>query len=573
MDGKTTPGAHHAVPSNPQLFRKESRMFSTVLRHKKHLPILGLSTLLAGILCMANAVSAQPVQSPDWQQVTPSGVGVSLARMSTGDYVVVGIESPLTIDPRYGAIMTLKRYGSAGQPAWSAQVTPPTLVGLKPSKVLIDAQDNIYVLANEGDYNYTICIPEDPTCTSGQIKGLFDAYSIVQKYAPGGTLLWQQQLLGLTGLVPVQGAFDPSGDLYLTWDPNPTRSAVSGRAAVVRRLNKDTGATLWSSFTSYAGVPGALALSSTGTVLVAAAGTSGLFIAEFAPDTGARLTLTTYAAAAGVYPPGMAVGPQGEVAFTGQSAEGLFLGVESAARQPAFTLSTTPGAQGRLVAVDANSQLVVAGTVPGSSGTNWLLLRYDAAGTPVHAPVVLDRHASATEAPQDLILAGGGAAYITGAAGPGTSIDPNATQAVTMRLAPSGTIDWIASAPTGVRGVDAALALDGSVAVLAAGEMTLLHYRGAGPAVPTVMTLSRSSVRGGNNVTGALTLSAPTGAVVRLTSSNPSIASVPSTLNVPGGISTANFTIKTSKVRTNTAVTITATANGVSTSAILLVTR
>ncbi|MBK8275172.1 MAG: hypothetical protein IPK92_04875 [Nitrospira sp.] len=144
---------------------------------------------------------------------------------------------------------------------------------------------------------------------------------------------------------------------------------------------------------------------------------------------------------------------------------------------------------------------------------------------------------------------------------------------MTMRLAPSGTIDWIASAPTGVRGVDAALALDGSVAVLAAGEMTLLHYRGAGPAVPTAMTLSRSSVRGGNNVTGALTLSAATGAVVRLTSSNPSIASVPSTLNVSGGISTANFTIKTSKVRTNTAVTITATANGVSTSAILLVTR
>lgn len=141
-----------------------------------------------------------------------------------------------------------------------------------------------------------------------------------------------------------------------------------------------------------------------------------------------------------------------------------------------------------------------------------------------------------------------------------------------MQLVSSGTIDWNASAPTGVRGVDAALALDGSVAVLAVGKITLLHYREARAVVPTALTLSRSSVRGGNNVTGMLTLSAPTGAVVSLTRSNPSIASVPSILNVFGGISTANFTIKTSKVRTNTAVTITATANGVSTSAILLVT-
>lgn len=548
-------------------------MFSTGLRQKKHRLMLGLSTLLAGILCMTTAALAQPVQSPDWQRATPGGIGASLARMSTGDYVVVGIESPITANPQYGAIMALKRYGSAGQPVWSAQVTP-RYDGIKPSKVLIDAQDNIYVLASEGAYNVIFCIPEDPTCTGGPTNQIFDASSIIQKYAPSGTLLWQQQVSGLTGLVPVQGAFDPSGDLYVTWDPNPTRSAVSGRTAAVRRLNKDTGATIWSSFTSYAGVPGALALSSTGTVLVAAAGTSGLFIAEFAPDTGARLTLTNYPAAAGVYPPGMAVGPQGEIAFTGQSAEGLFLGVESSARQPVFTLSTTPEAQGRLVAVDANGQLVVAGTAPGSSGTNWLLLRYDAAGVPVHAPVVLDRHASAAETPLDLILAGGGAAYITGAAGPGTSTDPNAMQAVTMRLAPNGNIDWIASAPTGVRGVDAALALDGSVAVLAAGEMTLLHYRGAGPAVPTALTLSRSSVRGGNNVTGTLTLSAPTGAVVKLTSSNPTVASPSSsTLNLPSGITTVNFGIKTSRVRTNTAVTITATANGVSTSAILLVTR
>ncbi|MDH4252421.1 MAG: hypothetical protein OEV27_14670, partial [Nitrospira sp.] len=64
-----------------------------------------------------------------------------------------------------------------------------------------------------------------------------------------------------------------------------------------------------------------------------------------------------------------------------------------------------------------------------------------------------------------------------------------------------------------------------------------------------------------------------TGGVVKLTSSNPAVVSVPSTVTVPSGVNSASFDIKTSEVKTDTAVTITATANGMSTSAILLVRR
>lgn len=511
--------------------------------------------------------SAQLVQVADWRQSIPGGVGVAVDRMSIGDYVVVGIESPSSIDPTYGEMMTLQRYGQNGQPVWTQPVrTPKTTnyAGIKPARVLIDIDDNIYVFSNDGDYNYRLCIPEDPTCQPG-ILGLFDGSWRVQKYSPAGTLLWQNRTSGV-GQVPAYAVFDPSGDVFV---------AFRGGFATTRvvRLGSVDGTILWTSGTPYAALAGAIALSSTGTVLVAGAGPYGLSISEFAPDTGARMITTIYAEAAGSYSPGMAVGSQGEIAFTGKSATGLFLGLESAARQPLFTLSTTPGAEGRHVAVNAQGQLVVAGTVPGASGTNWLLLRYDTTGAPVHAPVVIDRHASAVEEPRDLILGAQGVTYITGAAGPGTTLDPNATQAVTVRLAANGTIDWVASESAGVRGVDAVLALDGSVAVLMAGNMSLLHYPVAALPIPTALTLSPTIVQGGKTAKGTVTVSASAGTVIKLTSSNPAVVSVPSTVTVSSGATTASFTMQTSRVRTNTSVTITATANGVSISTTLIVKR
>jgi hypothetical protein len=480
---------------------------------------------------------------------------------------VVGIESLSSLNPAYGITLTLQRYSSTGQPVWSQPVrTTSTVAGFKPTSVRIDADGNIVVLASEADFNSSICVPPGSICPP-PTEPLFNAWWLVQKYSPAGVLLWQRRQLEVS-IMPGQGVFDATGDLYIAFDYNS-----GGRTAVVRRLSGATGATLWTALTPDGAKPGALALSSSGTVLLAGASSLGLSINEFAPDTGARLTRTLYATAAGYYAPGMALGPQGEIAFTGKSAEGLFLGLENAARQSLFTVSTTPGAQGRQVAVDAQGHLVVAGVIPGSSGSNWLLLRYDASGAPVHAPVVIDRHASATEEPLDLILGGEGAAYITGAAGPGTTVDPNGTQAVTVRLASNGNIDWMASESAGVRGLGAALALDGSVAVLAAGDMSLVHYPVVGAAIPTALKLSATSVRGGNRIKGTVTLSTNTGTVVKLTSSNPSIVSVPSTVTVPSGVNRASFDIKTSKVRTNTAVTITATANGMSTSAIVLVLR
>jgi len=92
--------------------------------------------------------------------------------------------------------------------------------------------------------------------------------------------------------------------------------------------------------------------------------------------------------------------------------------------------------------------------------------------------------------------------------------------------------------------------------------------------VPSSLSLSPTSVQGGGSSTGTLTLSgqAPTGgAVVSLVNSNPAAATVPASVTVPAGVTTATFTVASSVVDVVTEVSITASYNGTSRSATLVV--
>jgi uncharacterized repeat protein (TIGR03803 family) len=98
-----------------------------------------------------------------------------------------------------------------------------------------------------------------------------------------------------------------------------------------------------------------------------------------------------------------------------------------------------------------------------------------------------------------------------------------------------------------------------------------------GNSSPTVssVTLNPTSVTGGNNSTGTVTLSsaAPSGgSTVSLSSSNTSVATVPSSVIVSSGQTSANFTVTTTSVTTNTNVTITATLGSSSGQATLTIT-
>jgi hypothetical protein len=108
---------------------------------------------------------------------------------------------------------------------------------------------------------------------------------------------------------------------------------------------------------------------------------------------------------------------------------------------------------------------------------------------------------------------------------------------------------------------------------------------GAGVTVTTTLTvdpvgalsglsLSPTSVTGGNSSTGTVTLgsAAPSGGTsVALSSSTTTVATVPSSITVPAGETSVSFTVSTNSMSSNTSVTISASAGGTTKSATLTV--
>ena len=91
----------------------------------------------------------------------------------------------------------------------------------------------------------------------------------------------------------------------------------------------------------------------------------------------------------------------------------------------------------------------------------------------------------------------------------------------------------------------------------------------------SAVSVSPTSVVGGTTSQGTITLTsgAPSGgAVVTLSSANTSVVSVPASVTVAAGVSSATFGVNTSAVTANTGVTITATYGGVSRTTTLTVT-
>lgn len=90
----------------------------------------------------------------------------------------------------------------------------------------------------------------------------------------------------------------------------------------------------------------------------------------------------------------------------------------------------------------------------------------------------------------------------------------------------------------------------------------------------SALTLSPTSVVGGGSVTGTVTLTAaaPSGGfVVSLSSNNPGLASVPPSVTVAAGATRASFAVTTTAVNDSQFATITASAGGVSRSAVLTI--
>ena len=101
------------------------------------------------------------------------------------------------------------------------------------------------------------------------------------------------------------------------------------------------------------------------------------------------------------------------------------------------------------------------------------------------------------------------------------------------------------------------------------------HVTASAPAALNAVSVSPTSVTGGNSATGTVTLTAAApsgGALVSLSSSNTAIAVVPASVTVAAGATTATFAVATFAVNGNTSATITAAYNGTTRTATLTAT-
>jgi uncharacterized repeat protein (TIGR03803 family) len=214
------------------------------------------------------------------------------------------------------------------------------------------------------------------------------------------------------------------------------------------------------------------------------------------------------------------------------------------------------------------------------------IFRMDAAGnfTVLHR---FDAYASDGGSPVSGLIEGrDGFLYGTASIG-GQPVDAPSRYGVVYRTDKAGTVTVLHTftGPDGRKPL-AALAqgaggqLYGSTVIGGAfGLGVLFRVDLAAPApLPTLtgLTLAPSAVVGGQTSTGTVTLGSPApsgGAIVALSSSRSSVASVPATVTVPRGATNASFVVSTKPVKRTRKTTITASYNSSSVSTTLTVTR
>ncbi|HEX9276734.1 MAG TPA: hypothetical protein VGA51_10115 [Casimicrobiaceae bacterium] len=98
----------------------------------------------------------------------------------------------------------------------------------------------------------------------------------------------------------------------------------------------------------------------------------------------------------------------------------------------------------------------------------------------------------------------------------------------------------------------------------------------AASAALATLSLNPTSVKGGTPATGTVTLTSPApsgGVIVALSSTKPSLASVPASILVAAGTTSKSFTVTTASTKKNASATISASYAGVTKTATLSVTR
>lgn len=361
---------------------------------------------------------------------------------------------------------------------------------------------------------------------------------------------------------------------------------------------------------------------STGTVtLNGAAPVGGLVVSLFSTDTvhatvpasvtvAAATTTATFAVATfgvsaptdvSVYATVGAVSVKGTISLTSAALSGLTL---SPASVTAGTSSTgtvtlsTPAAPGDAV-VGLVSSNTAAATVPATvtvaSGATSATFAVTTLGVASTATVSITASRLGVNFSPTLTV--NPAAIFSVAVSPTTVVSGTSstgTVTLTGKAPPGGAVVTLSSNNTAVATVPASVTV-AAQALTATFTVTTLGVASAAtptitatyltvprtatltvnPAPISAVSVSPATVVGGNNSTGTVTLigkAPPAGAVVTLSSSVTTAATVPANVTVAAGSSTANFTVTTLPVSSPTTVTISAISAGVTKTATLTVT-
>ena len=140
---------------------------------------------------------------------------------------------------------------------------------------------------------------------------------------------------------------------------------------------------------------------------------------------------------------------------------------------------------------------------------------------------------------------------------------------------PAGATSATFTVSTGTSAFDQSSAISASHGGVTRTVILQVTASGGSGASLSSLSLSPTSVTGGDSSTGAVTLTAAApsgGASVALSSSNTSAATVPASVTVPAGATSATFTVSTGSVSSDTSSTISGSYGGTTRSANLTVT-
>lgn len=476
-----------------------------------------------------------------WQETIPSAFGYAwrAATDSVGNVFVLG-----TGGTGLGRDLTTIKYSSSGVRQWmrSFQATPTSLHD--PAAMVVTPAGNVIV--------------------TGGHQATMDAVA----YDTNGNQIWAKSISPATAANDV--VLGPQGEVYLVGG-DTTPGAMMGMLVVKHDANFNE---LWRKtyavgyYASWAGVDSLGNLVTTGVTL------SSRWMTIKLDPSGTLLwsRTTTKNAFVAEAPNGLTIGPDNAVYVTGEAGFSLngssYLGATTEKFAPDGTLVWSTQARspsrGLGIKLGSDGSVFVVGNGP------WGLLHYtqDGAGTALPTAV---SSASTVLGPEPLSV------NFSSASSTGAIVSAfwnfgdfsGSFEANPTHVFAAGTYTVTLKVTDNV----------GGTATAAPITITVNPAPPPPPAPPAPVSVNFRSptVKGGKSVAATAHLAfaapAPTALTVTLSSSAPGVASVPASVRVPVGASSASFTIRTTKVKRTTAVMITATTVSGSASGSLTVTK